>query len=141
MVMHSACLLRSITFCPSRVLTPVLLFGMELSIFDRLFYTRSTGLRVPAKVVGLLHDGHVEMEYDQGGVRVVNHQCPMDSISFGIPNLESPPPSPSIPALDVPPELPLDPLLMEAPFAVAPQHYLHHIPQPVASLGNGELGD
>ena len=32
------------------------------------------------------------------------------------------------------------PLLMEAPFAVAPQHNYHHIPQPKASLGNGELG-
>ena len=33
------------------------------------------------------------------------------------------------------------PLLMEAPFAVAPQHGCHHISQPEASLGNGELGD
>ena len=33
------------------------------------------------------------------------------------------------------------PLLMEAPFAVAPQHDCHHIPQPEASLGNGDLGD
>ena len=32
------------------------------------------------------------------------------------------------------------PLLMEAPFAVAPQHDYHHIPQPEASLGNGEFG-
>ena len=33
------------------------------------------------------------------------------------------------------------PLLMDAPFAVTPQHDRHHIPQPEASLGNGELGD
>ena len=32
-------------------------------------------------------------------------------------------------------------LLMEAPFADAPKHDRHHIPQPEASLGNGELGD
>ena len=32
-------------------------------------------------------------------------------------------------------------LLMGAPFAVTPQHDCHHIPQPEASLGNGELGD
>ena len=38
---------------------------MELRIGDRVFYTRSTGLWIPAKVVGLLHDGHVELEYDQ----------------------------------------------------------------------------
>ena len=30
-------------------------------------------------------------------------------------------------------------LLMEAPFAVAPQHNCHHIPHLEASLGNGEL--
>ena len=55
---------------------------MELSIGDRVFYTRSTGLRVPTKVAGLLHDGHVEVEYDHGSMWVVNHRC---SISFGIP--------------------------------------------------------
>ena len=62
---------------------------MELSIGDKVFYTGSTGHRVLATVAGLLHDGHVELEYDHGGVRVVNHGC---SISFGIP----------IPAIDVP---------------------------------------
>ena len=81
---------------------------MELSIGDTVFYTRSIGLQVRAKVVGLLHDGHVKLEYDQGGVRVINHQC---SISFSFFSLESPPPSPSIPAIDVPPENPLDPLV------------------------------
>ena len=65
MVLHSACLLWS-----HRVLRPLLLFVMELSIGDTVFYTRSTRLRVPAKVAGLLHDGHVEVEYDQGGMRV-----------------------------------------------------------------------
>ena len=33
------------------------------------------------------------------------------------------------------------PLLMEALFAAAPQHDRHHITQPGASLGNGDLGD
>ena len=61
------CLLRSICLCPS---CPETCFAicMELSIGDRVFYTRSTRLWVPAKVVGLLHDGHVELEYDQGSV-------------------------------------------------------------------------
>ena len=72
MVIHSACLLWSIGFAP-RVLRALLLFVMELSIGDRVFY-KSIGLRVPAKVVGLLHDGYVELEHDQGGVWVVNHQ-------------------------------------------------------------------
>ena len=48
------------------------------------------------KVIGQLHDGHVEPEYHRDGVWVVNHRCPMYSISFGIPGLESPPPSPSL---------------------------------------------
>ena len=46
---------------------------MELSSGDGVLCTKSTGFRVPAKVVGLLHDGHVELEYDQGGVQAVNH--------------------------------------------------------------------
>ena len=33
------------------------------------------------------------------------------------------------------------PHLIKPPFTVAPQHDCHHIPQPAASLGNGELGD
>ena len=116
-LLHAATSSMSTTehqFAP-RVLNPLLLFVMELIIGDRMFYTMSTGLQVPAKVVGLLHNGRVELEYDQGGVRVVNHRCPMDSISFGIPSLESPPPSPSIPAIDVPPEVPLDPLVDGSP--------------------------
>ena len=110
MVIHSACLLWSISLARG-VLRPLLLFVMELGIGDRVLYTKSTGLQVPTKVVGLLHDGHVELEHDQGGVQAVNHRCPMDSISFGIPSLESPPPSPSIPAIDVSREVPLDPLV------------------------------
>ena len=35
------------------------LFVIELSIGDKVFYTRATGLRVTAKVSVLLDDGHV----------------------------------------------------------------------------------
>ena len=70
---------------------------------DKVFYTRATGLRVSAKVVGHSDKGYVELEYDQGGVRGVNHHCPTDSISFGIPSLNSPPPS-----LEAPPDVPGD---------------------------------
>ena len=56
-----------------------------------------TGLPVPAKVVGHFDKGYVDLEYHQDGVLVVNHGCPMDSISFGIPSLDSPPPSPEVP--------------------------------------------
>ena len=92
-----------------------MLFVMELSIGDRVFYTRSTRLWVPAKVVGVVGLFHVELEYDQYGVRAVNHRCPIDSISFGNLSLESPAPSPSILANDVPPEVPLDPLVDGSP--------------------------
>ena len=66
---------------------------MDLKIGDQVFYTRSTGLRVPAKVVGHSDEGYVELEYHQDGVRVVNHRCPVDALSFGIPSWDSPPPS------------------------------------------------
>ena len=123
-VIHSVCLLRSISFCPLCPRTSfAICYGVE-HWGQGAPHTRPTRLRVPVKVVGLLHDGHVELEYDQGGVRVVNHRCPMDSISFGIPNLESPPPSPSIrrkfPQLTSLPKFLWTPLLMEATIAVAP---------------------
>ena len=38
-------------------------------------YTKSTGMRVLAKVVGHSGDGHVELEYYQNAVWVVNHGC------------------------------------------------------------------
>ena len=74
-----------------------------MDIGDNVFYTRSIGLRVPAKVVGHSDEGYVELEYHQDGVRVINHRCPMDGLSFGIPSWDSPPPSPSSPpAADIP---------------------------------------
>ena len=43
------------------------------------------------------------MEYLQDGVRVINHHCPIDALSFGIPSWDSPPPTlSSPPAADVP---------------------------------------
>ena len=82
------CCGRSI-FAPC-VLRPLLIFVMDLSIGDNVFYTRSTRIPVPAKVIGHSDDGYVELEYYQDGVRVVNHGCRIDSISFGIPKLDSP---------------------------------------------------
>ena len=75
------------------VLRPLLLVIMHLSIGDKVFYTRSTGLRVTAKVVAHLDDGHVELGYYQDGVQVVNHRCHIHPISFSIPNLDPPPPT------------------------------------------------
>ena len=102
MVIHSAvCCGRSIFAV--RVLRPLLLFDMDLNIGDSVFYTPSTGLRVPAKVVGHSDEEYVELEYHQDGVRVINHHCPMDALSFGIPSWDSPPPTPSSPpAADIP---------------------------------------
>ena len=67
---------------------------MEVDIGDKVFYTRLTGLCIPAKVFGRSDEGYVELEYHQDVVRVVNHRCPMDAISLGIPSWDSPPPSP-----------------------------------------------
>ena len=70
---------------------------MDLSIGDRVFYTRSNGLRPPATVVGTAEDGLLHLEYYQDGVRVVNWQCKMESISFAIPSSDSPPDCPPSP--------------------------------------------
>ena len=35
---------------------------------DKVFYTRSTWLRVPVKVVDHSNEGYVELEYHQAGV-------------------------------------------------------------------------
>ena len=87
------------------------------------------------------HDGLVELKYDQGGVRVVNHRCPMDSISLVSPFSSLHHHPHQFPQLSSLRKFLWTPLLMEAPFAVTSQHDSHHIPQPEASLGNGELGD
>ena len=73
---------------------------MDLDIGDKVFYTRSNVLRVLAKVVGRSDEGYVELEYYQDRARVVNHHCPMDALSFGIPSWDSTPPSPSSPPAD-----------------------------------------
>ena len=52
---------------------------MDLSIGDRVFYTCSNGVRVPATVVGTAEDGLLHLEYYQDGLRVVNRQCKMES--------------------------------------------------------------
>ena len=45
---------------------------MDLSLGDRVFYTRSNGMRVPATVVGMAGDGFIHLEYYQDALRVVN---------------------------------------------------------------------
>ena len=56
--------------------------------------------RLQAMVVGTAEDGLLHLEYYQDGLRVVNWQCKMESISFAIPTsdlpldcLRSPPPN------------------------------------------------
>ena len=68
---------------------------MDLSIGDKVFYTRSNGLRPPTTVVGTVEDGLLHLECYQDGLRVVNLQCKMESISFAIPSSDSPPDCPS----------------------------------------------
>ena len=70
---------------------------LGLTIGDKVFYTKLTELSIPMKVVGHSDEGYVGLEYHQDGLRVVNHRCPMDSISFGIPGLDSAAPSPEVP--------------------------------------------
>ena len=70
---------------------------MGLSIEDKVFYTRSNGLRPPTTVVGTVEDGLLHLECYQDGLRVVNLQCKMESISFTIPSSDSPPDGPPSP--------------------------------------------
>ena len=58
------------------------------------FYTRLAGLRVPATVIGVFRDNQVESEDHLDG------RCPVESIFFVIPSLESPPTSP-LPSMHV----------------------------------------
>ena len=73
---------------------------MDLSIGDKVFYTRSNGLRPPTTVVGTVEDGLLHLECYQDGLRVVNLQCKMESISFAIPSSHSPPDCPPSPLPD-----------------------------------------
>ena len=70
---------------------------MDLSIGDRVFYTRSNGLQPPSTVAGTAEDGLLHLEYCQDGLRVVNRRCKMESISFAIPSSDSPPDYPPSP--------------------------------------------
>ena len=72
-------------------------FSLDLSIGDEVFYTRSNGLRPPATVVGTAEDRLLHLKYYQDGLRVVNGQCKMESISFAIPSSDSPPDCPPSP--------------------------------------------
>ena len=53
---------------------------MDLSLGDRVFYTRSNGVRVSATVVGMAGDGLILLEYYQDALQVVNRQCKMESM-------------------------------------------------------------
>ena len=55
---------------PSSFLRPT--FSMDLSVRDRVFYTRSDGLRPRATMVGAAEDGLLHLEYYQDGLRPVN---------------------------------------------------------------------
>ena len=84
-------------------LRPSIAFTMDFNVGDRVFYTRSNGVRVPATMVGFAPDGLVHLEYFRDAVKVVNRQCKVESISFAIPSADSPPPcsrSPSPPPDD-----------------------------------------
>ena len=64
MVIHSVCLLRSMSDSTSCPLRPLLLFVMELwSIGDKVFYKRPIEIQRPAKVAGHLDNGHMELEH------------------------------------------------------------------------------
>ena len=125
---------------------------MESSIGDRVFYTRSTGLPVHDYTVFLYTTYIFHFRYPRRWLAF----CTMGMWSWSMikvvckplmpHGLPSPLASPVSSLHHHPHQFPQltslrkflwTPLLMEAPFAAAPQHDYHHIPQPEASLGNG----
>ena len=77
MVIHSACLLWSITFCSLCPHTSfAICYGVEhwgQGVLHQVYWasgTREGGWPFARWACGL--------EYDQGGVQAVNHPCPMD---------------------------------------------------------------
>ena len=94
MVIHFQGAYYKTPYFPPHIFRPT--FSINLSIGDRVFYTCSNGLR-PATVVGTAEDGLLRLEYYQDGLRVVNRQCKMVSISFAIPSSDSPPDCPPSP--------------------------------------------
>ena len=95
MVIHFEGACYRISYFPPHFSGP---FSPWICIGDRVFYTRSNGLRPLATVVGTAEDGLLHLERYQDGLRVVNRQYKMESISFAIPSSDSPP--------DCPPSLP-----------------------------------
>ena len=89
---------------------------MELSIGDRVFYTKSTGLRVPVKAVGLLHDGHVELVMCRSSI-IDAPWTPSPLVSLVSSLHHHPHQSPQLTSLR---KFLWTPLLMEAAFVVAP---------------------
>ena len=55
-------------------------FFTDLSLGDRVFYTRSNGVRVRATVVGMAGDVLTHLEYYQDALPVVKRQCKMESM-------------------------------------------------------------
>ena len=72
MVIHSTCLLWSINFCPSCPQTSFdICYGVEhwgQGVLHQVYWASTS-----REGGWPLHDGHVELEYDQGGVQAVNH--------------------------------------------------------------------
>ena len=79
------------------------------------------------------------VEYDQGGVRVAIMDAPWTPSPLVSPVSSLHHHPHQLPQLTSLRKFLWTPLLMEAPFTVAPRHDPHHIPHPEASLG--ELGD
>ena len=53
------------------VLRPSIAFTMDFNVGDKVFCTRSNGVRVPATMVGLSPKGFIRLEYFQDAIRVV----------------------------------------------------------------------
>ena len=78
------------SYCRPHILRPTFSFSMDLSIGDTVFYTRSNGVQVRARVVETAPEGFVHLEYYHA-VTSVNGHSKIESIFFVIPSSDSPP--------------------------------------------------
>ena len=72
MLIHSRGVRCGTSYFAPHVLRPSIAFTMDFNIADKVFYTRSNGVRVAATVLGLSPEGLVHLEYFQDAIKVVN---------------------------------------------------------------------
>ena len=70
MVIHSQDVCCGTSYFAPHVIRPSIALTMDFNVGDKVFYTRSNGVRVPATVVGVAPEGSIHLEYFQDAIKV-----------------------------------------------------------------------